>query len=114
MNLITEAQQLLLLANGHAARDCMHVGLDIDPLPVVKLFAPGSSNRWLLTEIDPLHTDRAYGLYYNDCGLPDLGYVNLRELERLRVGVESDPNFVADKPISAYAADAYMRGVIRA
>jgi Protein of unknown function (DUF2958) len=62
MTLITEAQRAELLANNIAARDAARAGLDFDPKPVVKLFTPQSCSRWLLSEIHPLYTHRAYGL----------------------------------------------------
>jgi len=44
---------------------------------------PHSYGRWLLTEIDPVHTDRAYGLCDCGHGLPELGFVSLRDLENI-------------------------------
>jgi hypothetical protein len=89
---------------------------DIDPIPVVKLFTPGGYAHYLLTEIDPTDSDRAYGLCDVGMGHPELGYVSLRELEDVRdnlgLHVERDLNFVADKPLSAYVEVAYRRGLI--
>ena len=46
LNIITEAQYAELLANGRAAREAAHAGLDFDPKPVVKLFTPHWYARW--------------------------------------------------------------------
>jgi hypothetical protein len=116
MKLITTEQHTQLLANGHAALEAARADRDIDLIPVVKLFTPGGFARYLLTEIDPTDSDRAYGLCDLGTGRPDLGYVSLRELESVRdefgLCVERDLNFVADKPLSAYAEVAYTRGLI--
>ena len=116
MKLITTEQHTQLLANGRAALEAARVDREIDPKPVVKLFTPGGYARYLLTEIDPIDSDRAYGLCDLGHGRPDLGYVSLRALEDVRdqVGlrVERDLNFVADKPLSIYAEVAYTRGLI--
>jgi hypothetical protein len=112
MKLITEAQYAALLANGRAARD----NYNIDPKPVVKLFTPGGYSRWLLTEIDPNGTDRAFGLCDPGDGRPYLGYVHLNDLDgphgQNALFTVRDDNFVADKPLSIYAEVAYTRGLI--
>jgi Protein of unknown function (DUF2958) len=116
MKLITEAQHTELLANGYAALAAARVDRAFDPTPVVKLFTRNGYARWLLTDLDPYNTDRAYGLCDLGDGLPDLGYVNLREIEgpqgKYRLYVECDPHFVADKPLSVYAELARKRGLI--
>src|SRR3954468_18170253 len=104
--LITKAQHAQLLANGtRTAR-----GEDIDPHPVVKLFTPDAAATWLLTEIDPADPDRAFGLCDPGLGSPELGFFTLAELAALRgrlgLPVERDRHFVADHPLSAYAATA--------
>jgi hypothetical protein len=116
MKLLTAEQRAQLLANGRAARQAQHQGVDFDPKPVVKLYIPDGYGRWLLTEMDPLEFDRAYGLYDLGIGRPEVGYVSLRELEdeagKLPYPVKPDPRFVADRPLSAYTAVAYTRGLI--
>jgi hypothetical protein len=116
MKLITEAQTEQLLANGRAAREAARADREIDPKPIVKLFTPDAYAAWLLTEIDPIDSDCAYGLCDPGHGRPDIGYVSLRDLEgghgKLKYRVVSDLNFVADKPLSAYASVAYIRGLI--
>jgi hypothetical protein len=116
MKLMTESQYSALLANGCAAREAARAGLSFDPKPIVKLITPGDCSRWLLTEIDPIDNDRAYGLCDLGDGRPDLGVVSLRKMETLRTDfgatVECDQHFVADMPLSAYAQIAYTRGLI--
>src|SRR5258708_29164949 len=84
MKLITNAQRKQLLANGHATERALSAGSSIDLDPVVKLFTPDANCTWLLTDIDPLDPDRAFGLCDAGQGCPELGYVSLRELEALR------------------------------
>jgi Protein of unknown function (DUF2958) len=116
MKLITEAQFAALLANGRAAREAAHAGLDFDPKPIVKLFTPHWYARWLLTDIDPEYPQRAYGLCDPGDGRPYLGYVSLHDLDdvhgKFKFTVAADPHFVADKPLSIYANVAYTRGLI--
>lgn len=84
--------------------------------PVVKLFTPDASATWLLVECDPDDPDRLFGLCDVDLGYPELGYVSLAEIKgvkgRLGLSVERDITFVADKPISAYAEEARIKGRI--
>jgi hypothetical protein len=108
--LLTEAQRLALAANGlRAARDD-----GFDPKPVVKLFTPDANATWLLTELDPNDPDRAFGLCDLGLGCPELGYVSLTELAgvrgRLGLPAECDRHFRADRPLSAYAAEAQAAG----
>jgi len=85
MTLITQSQLDQLLANGKAQRAAIDNDQGaIDFKPVVKLFTPDANCTWLLTDIDPLDPDRAFGLCDAGQGCPELGYVSLRELESLR------------------------------
>lgn len=110
--LITATQRALLLANG--ARTAR--GEDSDPHPVVKLFTPDAAGTWLLTEINPNEPDRAFGLCDPGLGSPELGFVSLAELAGLRgrlgLPIERDRHFVANRPLSAYAAAAQAVGRI--
>lgn len=110
--LITDEQHALLLANGLEFIQ----NPDLDPVPVVKLFTPDAGATWLLTEIDPDDHDRAYGLCDLGLGVPELGWVSLRELAaargRLGLPVERDLHFRAEKPLSACARDARLAGRI--
>ena len=112
MKLLTEAQRRELLANGQRSA----AGDQIDPLPVVKLFTPDAGATWLLSELDPEDPDRAFGLCDFGLGYPEIGYVSLTELAsvrgRLGLPVERDLHFAADRPLSAYAAEAGRRGRI--
>ncbi|MGJ7530702.1 DUF2958 domain-containing protein [Variovorax sp. GB1P17] len=108
--LITDEQRVQLLANGRQSIE----NPDFDPHPVVKLFTPDAGATWLLTEIDD--DDHAHGLCDLGQGFPELGWVSLAELATLRgslrLPVERDLYFKADKPISAYAREARMAGLI--
>lgn len=89
---------------------------DRDPPPVLKLFSPDANATWLITESDPDYPDRLYGLCDLGLGYPEMGYVSLAEIKEVRgplgLPVERDASFVADKPISAYAAEARIKGRI--
>jgi len=111
---ITDAQFELLLANGLQSQ----VQGDFDPLPVVKLFTPDAGATWLLSEIDPRHHDMAAGLCDRGLGFPELGRVSLSELAQvrgmLRLPIEQDLHFRADKRLSGYAKVARSAGRIQA
>ena len=118
MTLIIKALTQQLLANGRAQRAAIDKGEDaLDLKPVVKLFTPDAQCTWLLTELDPDH-GLAFGLCDLGMGEPELGYVSLAELAAVRgklgLRIERDLYFEADKPISAYAAEARARGRIAA
>ena len=108
--LITEAQRVLLLANGRESLQ----NADFDPSPVVKLFTPDAGATWLLTEIDPNDHNHVFGLCDLGLGAPELGWVSLQELAtvrgRLGLPVERDLHFRAEKRLSAYARDARLAG----
>lgn len=112
--LFTSTQRQRLLANGRRSA----TGKDIDPHPVVKLFLPDGRATWLLTELDPTTPTRAFGLCDLGFGAPELGYVDLNELARLRgcqrLPVERDRHFVAGQPLSAYASAARAAGRVTA
>ncbi|WP_143279725.1 DUF2958 domain-containing protein [Bradyrhizobium diazoefficiens] len=109
-SLLTVSDRVELLVNA------LHP--DTDHLPVVKLFTPDAGATWLLTECDPDEPDRLFGLCDLGLGCPELGYVSLTEITELRgklgLPVERDKHFVADRPISAYAAEARRAGRITA
>jgi hypothetical protein len=87
-----------------------------DHFPVVKLFTPDAGATWLISEVDPHDPDRLFGLCDLGLGYPELGYVSLAEISsvrgRLGLPVERDLQFIADKPLSAYAEDARSKGRI--
>lgn len=112
MPLISMSSRKILLANG--ARRA--AGEPLDPMPAIKLFTPDADATWLLTELDPTDADRAFGLCDLGFGSPELGSVLISELEalqgRLGLSVEVDASFIADKTLSAYAAQAREWGRI--
>jgi hypothetical protein len=117
MQLFTKEQEASLLANGrkngeHIARD----GNTEDFEPVVKLFCPWGAATWLISEIDPEESDRAFGLCDLGMGLPEIGSVSLEELRQLRgpmgLRIERDLHFRADKTLQAYADEARLAGRI--
>jgi hypothetical protein len=122
MNIITDSERRQLLANGRVQRQAIRYGagdcVPADPHPVVKLFTPDAGATWLLTELDSDDDDLAFGLCDLGLGEPELGYVRLSELANARgpmgLPVERDLHFEADKPISAYAAEARELRRIRA
>jgi hypothetical protein len=116
MNLLTDSQVSLLIANAGAARQAAQRGQELDPFPVVRLFARHGYAVCLLAALDPHDRDYGYGLYDDGHGHPYEGFVVLRVLAetQLKEGyrIECDPSFVAAKPLSAYTAIAQARGLI--
>lgn len=86
-----------------------------DHKPVVKFFTPDAQATWLFTELAP-DGDTLFGLCDLGHGTPELGYASLSEVQALRgpmrLLVERDRHFRADKPLSEYAADVRHRGRI--
>lgn len=114
MQLLTKAQRKTLIANFRRNQQNLS---EADHWPVVKLFTPDANATWLLTEFDPTE-ELFFGLCDLGLGFPELGYVSLAELESLRgttgLPVERDRHFLADKPLSAYAAEAARLRAIHA
>lgn len=110
--IILQAERERLLANGRLSA----AGENLDPLPVVKLFTPDAAATWLLTELDPVEPDLAFGLCDLGLGSPELGYVSLTELASIRgrfgLPIERDAHFRPVRPLSAYAAEARAHGRI--
>jgi hypothetical protein len=86
-----------------------------DHRPVVKFFTPDGSVTWLFTELAP-DDDTLFGLCDLGHGEPEIGYASLAEIQALRgpmrLLVERDRHFRADKPLSAYASEARRKGRI--
>lgn len=84
--------------------------------PVVKLFDPAGAATWLLTEMKPEDNDIAFGLCDLGFGFPELGYVSLSELSRIRggfgLGIERDKFFEAEHSLEVYAKAAHVHGGI--
>lgn len=108
IDLLTVEDRVKLLVNALAD--------DRDHPPVCKLFTPDANATWLLSECDPDEPDRLFGLCDPGLGCPELGFVSLAEIMEVRgplgLPVERDLSFVADKPLSAYAEEARIRGRI--
>ena len=119
MKLLTNEIRKRLLRNGEVRRLFAADGrAEPDFIPVVKLFTPDAQCTWLLTELDPADPDIAFGLCDLGMGFPELGSVSIGELELVRgqlgLPVERDLHFVADKTLSAYAAQARKSGCVSA
>lgn len=122
MLLMTKAQRSKLEKNGHEQQEAILRGRALDFHPVVKLFTPWGGCTWLLSEICPVdqadHGNQviAFGLCDLGMGSPELGYVDLSEIENIRgpfgLRVERDMYFSPEKPISAYAREAEEAGRI--
>lgn len=86
-----------------------------DHRPVVKFFTPDAQATWLFTELAP-DQDTLFGLCDLGHGSPELGYASLAEIQALRgplrLLVERDRHFSADRGLSAYAEEARRRGRI--
>ena len=112
MNLITETLRAQLLVNGQQSLDNDH----FDPLPVVKLFTPDAHATWLLTELNPVDGDTAFGLCDVGIGMPELGNVRISDLASivgpLRLPIKRDLYFVAKRALSDYARLARINGSI--
>ncbi len=115
---LTATDRERLLANGELHRRHQREDPDtaIDLMPVVKLFTPDAGCTWLLTELDPVEPDIAFGLCDLGLGCPELGYVSLSELAAVRgplgLPVERDVYFVATKTLMAHADEARANGRI--
>jgi hypothetical protein len=66
MKLFTQSQHAKLLANGRASQTG-----EVDHFPIVNLFTPDANATWLLSEIDRIDPDRAFGLCDIGLGSPD-------------------------------------------
>jgi len=85
-----------------------------DPMPVVKYFTPWSDATWLIVDMNPEDQDTMFGLCDLGLGMPELGYVSLRELETLQgplgLKVERDIHWKAEATIGTYADLAKQAG----
>ena len=110
--LITEDERRQLLAHGQIRA----AGQAIDPLPVVRLFTPDAHAIWLLTALDPVDADTAFGLIDLGIGMPELGHIKLSDLESIvgprKQPVMRDRYFQAVRPLSAYLRLAQENGSI--
>ena len=110
--LITAEHRAQLLAIGEARA----AGQSIDPMPAVRLFTPDAHAIWLLTALDPVDADTAFGLIDLGIGMPELGHIKLSDLESIvgprKQPVMRDRYFQAVRPLSAYLRLAQENGSI--
>ena len=114
MKILLDKQREELIANHNKV--CVTHSWPIMPAiyPVVKLFVcVGGNATWLLTELDP-ETNIAFGLCDLGHGFPELGYVDLTELEdTMDWRLERDRHWTPDdRTIGQYAIDARAAGMI--
>ncbi len=117
--LITQEQRAQMIANGRDSAERIAIdGNTRDHKPVVKLFTPWGGCAWLLSELDPENPTLAFGLCDLGMGEPELGYVDLTEVEAVRgpggIRIERDEFFTATDSLSHYAAEARRAGRILA
>ena len=107
MKLLTADLRKKLLANGKESGN--HA-------PVVKFFTPDANATWLLSELDPLNPDIAFGLCDLGIGCPELGYVSLTEIAsirgKMRLPVERDMHFSSNRLLSEWADAARNYGSV--
>jgi hypothetical protein len=117
MNIFTESQKTLLITNACIAREAAQRGLELDPFPIVKLFARHGYMVCLLAALDPHDGNLAYGLYDDGHGHTHEDFLLLNYIAetQLKEGfrIECDPHFVATMPLSLYTATAQGRGMVR-
>ena len=111
--LLTRAIRRKLEANYAAAQSDK-----TDLRPVVKFFHAYGAATWLIQDIDP--DGRMYGLCDLGMGYPELGYVDLQEMEDLRAtingrkfafqAIERDTSWTPEKSTLEYAQDARDAG----
>ena len=110
--LVTDAQRAALLENGRRVA----AGEPHDPLPVVRLFTPDAHATWLLTSLDPVDGDTAYGLIDLGISMPELGTVKLSDLASIvgpnKLPVTRDLYFQAMRPLSEYLRLAQENGSV--
>lgn len=115
MQLLTKALEAKLRSNHQAQKPVQGTKAEKDHVPVVKFFTPDGGATWLITELED-DGDTLFGLCDLGLGMPELGYVSLAELRKLRgkygLPVERDKWFRGDKRLSEYAAEARNKGCV--
>ena len=110
--LLTNEQRIKMIENGIESQK----NQDSNHWPVVKLFTADAGCTWLLSELDPEEPDIAFGLCDLGLGFPELGYVSISEIARLRgnlgLPVERELGFKATKSLLEYSKDAHDAGRI--
>ena len=78
-----------------------------DHMPLVKLFMPTATGRWLISQLKPSDPNIAFGLADMGVGYLEIGYIHLPEIVSVKgplgLGVERDKFFTAEKTLSQYA-----------
>lgn len=82
--LVGDSAYQRLIDNGRIMAERKGTDEEPDFIPVVKLFLPGTSVTWLLTELDPDEPGLAFGLADLGMGFPELGSIWLPELLDIR------------------------------
>jgi len=111
MALLSDDLRAKLEENGRRQRAVKETKSKIDLTPLARLYTPLADSTWLLTEIDPKDSDKAFGLYDSGKGHAELCYVSLNELECrfAQRSVRRDQGFQTDEPLSVYARRAGIR-----
>lgn len=90
---------------------------EMERKPIVKFFSPWGSATWLISELDD-DGDTMFGLCDLGLGYPEIGYVSLNELRKIKgpfgLTIERDLHFTADKTLTEYAEEASKKGRISA
>ena len=83
--------------------------------PVVCLYTPLGKSVWLLSKVDPVDKDKAFGLCDEGFGHPTFQYVSLSELANRfgHLSVRWDDKFKAVQSLSDYAKVARETGHIQ-
>ncbi len=116
MILLPENMRVALLVN-HARHIAAQLeGFpDPDPVPLLKLFNPCGSARWLVTELDE-DGDTMFGLADLGFGTPELGSFSLSEITAVRLPfrltIERDVHFRSHHPMSIWVDLANSLGSI--
>ena len=86
--------------------------------PVVQWFTPDAGATWLISDVDPGDEDLFFGLCDLGLGSPELGYVRLSEVRRVRgrlgLPVERDLYFRPSMTLEKYAVEARRTGRVSA
>ena len=114
MELVTAEQRRQLIDNWNLEGDALW--------PVVKIFSPVGSATWLIASMNPQDENTLYGLCDLGLGYPELGYVQLRDLQSttvrvpptgsVAIGLERDLYFEPSHSLSVYAEAARQNGAI--
>ena len=108
MALLSDDLRARLEENGLRQREVKDTAHKIDFAPVAKLYTPLADAIWLLTEIDPMDPDKAFGLHDPGKGQSELCYVSLSELDRrfAQSSVRLYKDFQTTEPLSEHARKA--------